>query len=160
MNNSELKIKFRFQQTAGGTLVEQFVRGCIRLKTGDSLTHCCVILPDGIVDANHRHGVSKRVDSDRLLKFEIIETSIPVRSFLLWVEPRLGLPFDFLGMVSHLWGGRIKVLGAYYCSSLISEFLAYYFQEVEKKALCSSSLRKKVARISLSMSNPGIREGV
>jgi hypothetical protein len=141
-------IKIRFQRTSGGSLKERFVRRCIQLKTGDSLTHCCVLLPDGIlIDATHRYGVSRRADTDGLLSSQIVETDIPVSDFLKWVEPRLGMPFDFIGMICHLLSCRIKVLGAYYCSSLISEFLAYHLNSVEREALCSRGLRDQVIQL-------------
>jgi hypothetical protein len=149
-------IKIRFQRTAGGRLTERFVRGCIRLKTGDSLTHCCVLLPDGgLIDATHRYGVARRADSDGLLASQIVETDIPVSEFMKWVEPRLGMPFDFMGMICHLLSCRIKVLGAYYCSSLISEFLAYHLKSVEREALCSRGLRDQVIQLFQERSKIG-----
>ena len=150
-------IKIRFQRTAGGSLIERFVRWCIKLKTGDALTHCCVLLPDGsLIDATHRYGVARRSDIDGLLASQIVETDIPVSDFLKWVEPRLGMPFDFMGMICHLLSCRIKVLGAYYCSSLISEFLAYHLNSVEREALCSRGLRDQV--IQLFQEQPKVGE--
>lgn len=120
-------IKIRFQQTIGGNPFDRLVRWIIRHKTGSQYTHCCFLLSSNrVCDATAKYGVVIRDDTDRHRKSIIVNTRIPEHEFLKWISPRLGMPFDFWGMVSLLFHRPMGFYGCYYCSNLIAEFLGQH----------------------------------